>query len=611
MVSDRRQSSPSLVEEIQMLRNLKIPYKFPLLMICFALLSAILMGVISLRQATNSMEQEAEARMVSLLDSRAATLDQYFDNIQNDLRFHAQSPFVEQAFSDFTAAWGDLAENQAGYLRRHYIDLNPYSSGQEFGLLFADDGSLYSDTHRNFHSPMVNLVRTGGYHDAFLISADGDIVYSVLKEQDYATNVLENPNVAPLREIFEGVVRTDPQRAQSSSGILFTDFEAYGPSAEQVAGFVGMSVYDDESNLLGVLAFQFSIDAVNSIMQVTSGMGETGETYLVGPDNLMRSDSRFLSGRSILTTHVETASVAQAYLGFTGVHIVEDYRDRPVLSAYAPLNAMGVWWVILAEMDQDEILAPVRELTVFLSISGAAISIAIAVLGYLLATDLSRPIVTMTNVMSRLAKNDLGVNISVDDRTDEIGQMARALFDFKEFAIEGERIKKELSHVAQHDGLTGLPNREFAVGYLENVIRKNNTTGQPFAVMLADIDNFKQVNDILGHDVGDQVLKELSNRFRYVMQGQNTACRLGGDEFLFVLPDCATLEDCERIANKVLEETKVSFALSGQEQVMQLSVGVARYPVDAISANALMKAADQAMYQAKRAGKNQFSLSSG
>lgn len=594
---------------MQLLRNLKISYKFPLLMICFALLSAIVMGGISLRQATNSMEQEAKARMISLLESRAATLDQYFDNIQNGLGFHAQSPFVEQAFSEFIVAWDDLAENQAGYLRRHYIDLNPYSNGQEFSLLTADDGSYYSDIHRSFHSPMVNLIRTSGYHDAFLISTDGDIIYSVLKEQDYATNLLNDQDVGPLREVFEGVMRTDPQRAQPVNGVLFTDFEAYGPSEGQVAGFVGMSVYDSDSNLLGVLAFQISIDAINSIMQVTSGMGETGETYLVGPDNLMRSDSRFLGGRSILVTQVDTASVAQAQLGYTSVHIVEDYRDRPVVSAYAPLNAMGISWVVLAEMDQQEILAPVRELTVFLSISGAAISVAIAVLGYLLASDLSRPIVTMTNVLKRLAKNDLGVNISVDDRTDEIGQMARALSDFKKVAIEGERVKKELNHMAQHDPLTGLPNRGFAVSYLEDVIRKNKTIGQSFAVMLADIDSFKQVNDVLGHDVGDQVLKELSNRFRYVMQGQNIACRLGGDEFLFVLPECETLGDCNRTATKLLDATKASFVLSGHEQVIQLSVGVARFPNDAISAPALMKAADQAMYQAKLAGKNQFSLS--
>jgi hypothetical protein len=110
-----------------MLRNLKIPYKFPLLMICFALLSAIVMGIISLRQATTSMEREAEARMISLLESRAATLDRYFFNIQNDLRFHAQSPFVQEAFAEFTLGWDALPDAQTSYLQRHYIDRNPYS----------------------------------------------------------------------------------------------------------------------------------------------------------------------------------------------------------------------------------------------------------------------------------------------------------------------------------------------------------------------------------------------------------------------------------------------------------------------------------------------------
>lgn len=171
-------------------------------------------------------------------------------------------------------------------------------------------------------------------------------------------------------------------------------------------------------------------------MHVKAGMGETGEIYLVGSDKLMRSDSRFIGSRSILSTTVDISSVEFAVEGKNGVHFVEAYRGIPVLSAFTQVDIMGVNWAVLVEMDKQEVLAPVYDLALFLILAGVAVILAVTILGYLLATDLSHPIVTMTAVLNSLAKSDLNVNVSVAERRDEIGQMADALVEFKELAIE-------------------------------------------------------------------------------------------------------------------------------------------------------------------------------
>ncbi|NIZ63487.1 GGDEF domain-containing protein [Sedimentitalea sp. CY04] len=588
-----------------MLRDLKIHYKFPLVMICFALLSAIVTGGVAYRQATSAIEGAVSNKLISLLESRAASLRRHFGDIENDLLFHVQSDLVTRALKEFSAAWDTLGENKQHYLKTHYVDRDPITIGQEFSLLAAEDGSVYSEVHRRFHSSFLSLIHTTNYYDSFLISAKGDIVYSALKESDFATNVTTNPDTAALGNLFDQLVHSGGRLGQRWIKTGFSDFVSYTPSDRKIAGFVAAPVFDAEAKLLGLLAFQISIEPINAIMQVTAGMGETGETYLVGPDTMMRSDSRFL-GNSLLSKSVDTVSVAQALTGFDGVQLVDDYRGVPVLSAYAPIDILGITWVILAEMDEQEVLSPVKQMNVYLSISGIAIATAIATIGFYLATDLSQPIVTMTNVMKRLAMNDLGVNVPVVTRKDEIGQMASALTEFKAFAVERDRLQKELSHMSQHDSLTGLPNRGFAISFLAETIREFTERKTPFAIMLADLDGFKAVNDTLGHDVGDQVLMELSNRFQNLLQGRDIVGRLGGDEFLFVLPECDTTDDCERYAQKILESCQSSFAVPNNEFRISLSVGLARFPKDGTVARNLVRAADEAMYEAKNSGKNQF-----
>ena len=571
-------------------------------MISFALLSAIATGVIAYIQATHAIYEEAEAKLYALMESREATLRQYFDVLEKDILFHAQSELIVEALEDFDAAWETLPADRTEYLQALYIAQNPFAAGQRDRYLKADDQSAYSAAHADHHAPFLSLSMARELYDVFLIDLDGNIVYTALKENDFATNLRDHPT-SGLYRAFAAVIET-PDKITP----VFSDFQPYPPSDDQPAGFFAMLVSGADGKPIGVLAYQIAIEKINSIMQVTAGMGDTGETYLVGPDWKMRSDSRFFSGRSILQTEVDTQAVRWAFDGKEGSDEITDYRGVVVYSAYKPIDVLGVRWAIMAEVDKDEILAPSYVLSSYLIVSGIIIASTIAVLGYLLASDLSNPIRTMATAMARLAENDLSTNISVNERRDEVGLMARALVHFRSFAIERAKMQERLNHAANHDSLTGLPNRNHSIEHLQQLLEKRKASNGTVTVMFADLDGFKAVNDKHGHHVGDQILKEVSNRFRYVLRENDLVARIGGDEFLLVISDTMTSPDCRSLAGKLLKSVQKLFTASGTSEDLSISVsiGIAMYPKHATTITDLLRKADEAMYLAKRRGKNQY-----
>lgn len=183
----------------------------------------------------------------------------------------------------------------ARYLQYHYISNNHFPLGEKYQLEHADDQSLYSRVHTQFHHVFKEYQNEFGYYDLFLIdNRDGDIVYSVFKEVDFATNLRSGPfRKSNLTDAFDAA--NELTRADE---VAFIDFDYYRPSYGAPAAFVAALVYDNEVPI-GTLVFQFPVDKLNAIMTDDGmwredGLGETGETYLVGDDFSMRSIPRFL-----------------------------------------------------------------------------------------------------------------------------------------------------------------------------------------------------------------------------------------------------------------------------------------------------------------------------
>lgn len=171
---------------------------------------------------------------------------------------------------------------------------------------------------------------------------------------------------------------------------------------------------------------------------------------------------------------------------------------------------------------------------------------------------------------------------------------------------EQKRADARIEHLATHDGLTGLPNRVMYNQMLGVAVQSALRYGGSFAVLFIDLDRFKFINDTLGHQAGDQLLKEISTRFRQTLRASDIVARLGGDEFVVLVPQVHEKKEIAIIARKIVDAAIAPFVLQGQECRVTASVGIAIFPDDAQDELTLTKSADIAMYAAKEAGKNNY-----
>jgi diguanylate cyclase (GGDEF)-like protein len=165
---------------------------------------------------------------------------------------------------------------------------------------------------------------------------------------------------------------------------------------------------------------------------------------------------------------------------------------------------------------------------------------------------------------------------------------------------------KRLQHQATHDGLTGLPNRVLLTERIDGAIARHHQSGTPFAIFFIDLDGFKTINDSFGHNIGDAVLKDLSQRLQLVMRKDDMLARFGGDEFIVLAEGVTDDAAAARIAEKLLSSFRSAFKLPGIEMGLSPSIGIAMFPRDGDNVDTLLSHADAAMYQVKTSGRNNY-----
>ncbi len=204
-----------------------------------------------------------------------------------------------------------------------------------------------------------------------------------------------------------------------------------------------------------------------------------------------------------------------------------------------------------------------------------------------------------TSLSLSLFKDEHAIPIGIIRYAQDITKRKKA-----ENALEDQ--KQILQHQAYHDALTGLPNRLLFNDRLTQSIEKSQRHGTKVALFFIDLDNFKEINDLLGHDVGDEVLMVVAQRLNGLKRSEDTIARLGGDEFIIIIDDLAVGEDASILALKTIETLTLPMIIGNHELYVSSSIGISLYPDDGNSANDLLKFADAAMYEAKTEGKNNF-----
>jgi diguanylate cyclase (GGDEF)-like protein len=236
------------------------------------------------------------------------------------------------------------------------------------------------------------------------------------------------------------------------------------------------------------------------------------------------------------------------------------------------------------------------------------------------AWTITWPVRRMTAGTRRLAAGDLSARVprggasELDELAQAFNHMAAEL-DRSERAVLGyqaqleQRVEErtlQLRHLAEHDPLTNLPNRRQLFQHLNDLIERSTPSGSRFAVMFLDLDNFKTVNDSLGHDFGDRVLAEIGQRMRQITGAAGFVARLGGDEFTLVFPYSGDPSEVQRRAEQLVEGFKQPLAIDRRDVSVGVSCGVAMFPEHGRDATSLLRAADAALFRAKELGRNQL-----
>ena len=205
----------------------------------------------------------------------------------------------------------------------------------------------------------------------------------------------------------------------------------------------------------------------------------------------------------------------------------------------------------------------------------------------------------------RLTKDGRRIDVSITQSPikDAGGRVIGVSLIFRDIT-ERKQAEEKIRQLAHYDNLTGLPNRALFYDRLGQAIGRARRERHELALLFLDLDDFKAVNDTLGHDAGDELLKAVAERVRQLLRESDTAARIGGDEFTVILPVIRSREDAARVAGKIIEALSAPYGLSGRAREAQVgvSIGIAIHPADAPDADALLKAADTAMYQAKQKG---------
>jgi len=462
---------------------------------------SILVGTMSYYSAKQSLQQVTKDRFISLRNLKADQVQQYFVNLHTQAAVYASDLMVIDATKQFTTAFdayalqandsakyrpmvikhylGEFAQKYARLnggldvnvkslidvldttsfdLQYYYILSNPYLLADKSKLAYADDGSAYSSVHKEFHDIFREYKDKLGLYDLLIADAEsGRIIYSVMKELDFTTSLKNGPYAN------SGIGRAF-QRANATTTagyVVLEDFSKYIPSYNEQAAFIAAPIFSGDTKV-GVMIFQLSTDALNNIMTSNGkweevGLGRTGESYIIGPDYLMRSMSRFFMedpqaylasmkllhldqqvidsmaaqhtniGLQPITTQVGKAVVA----GQEGFTEYTDYRGIKALTAYAPLSIPDLNWGIIFGIDADEALAPAYALgekiawySLFIMV---VISIVAIVVARKLARQLSLPIERLCSSVGVIADSqDLTRRVDSGE-IQEVADMAKAV----------------------------------------------------------------------------------------------------------------------------------------------------------------------------------------
>lgn len=544
-----------------------------MMLLVTSVLSAAVVGAIGYQSGRSSLRESVFDRLTEIRQSQSRQLQDGIGDLKDSLVIYTRGATSIQAVEAFTAGFDQLNNanitpaqqqslvdyytkqfapekaaigedidvdavlpntNASRYLQAYYTA--PFSNFDE-AIKFDDarDGSAWSAANARYNDFFREIVTRFEFEDALLFDTRGNVVYSAYKGVDLGTNVFTGPfKGGPLADAY-----TKALDSNAVDYVGVTDFGEYEPADEPTAWF--LSPIGPQGRVDGVLALQFPISKINRLMTMDrrwkeSGMGNTGETFIVGPDDLMRSDSRlFLEdpeaykrdvvdagtppdvadeaiqrGGTTLVQPVPTEATKLAQRGQSGTLIAEDYLGHETLQAYAPANIEGLRWNVIAKINTSEAFAPVSAFTRTLVLSTVVIIFVVCLAAMLLARLFVRPIRRLEAGAQQISSGDYDISLPVHSR-DEFGDLTVAFNDMSRNLTIKEELLAEQRRENDRLMLSLMPEpvvQRYREG--EETIAQDH---QDVTVIFADVVGLDDLSSELSSDQLLTIVNRLTRQF--------------------------------------------------------------------------------------------------
>jgi len=616
---------------LDLLRRVEIRHRLIAAFILFSLIPILISGYLSYVESTAAITQKAEIFSKEVVSQVSKNIVWRMEQIETDSGNVVLSDGVQDALgqveSGNTGQQSEARQEMTRLLLEHYGAL---AFINEKYLLDTHDRIMDTQTFAQLTQGVLRFVKQapdrngrpywGSYENgvgqenigmgrAIIGKSDnrqiGNLVLVVSPE--YFATIFNDAAPDSGAEIYVLDASNNKViiRAGNASRTAGNDATAEPALIEKIAQHQGSS----NSNNAGSPASSNALGHVNGdVSGIGTGTGKSTTASSIDPSG---SPSRALSG----------------FVDFIG------QRHAPYLAAYA--NIPGTRWYVVSTIPKKKLMAEaqsVRNQVVLLGLSGFVLSIFLA---YFISHSISAPLSELVRKMHNTG-HDAGAGINgthpdpdvieaASSRVTGKDELSRLAGHFESMrAAITQKIQKindinatleltvatrtaELWKQANFDALTQLPNRQMFYDRLNEEALLSQISGQPVAVMLIDLDRFKEVNDSLGHDTGDILLIEAAKRIISCVTESDTVARLGGDEFTVILPGRSDAERIDACAKAIIHKLADPFRLGTNEAFISASIGITLYPNDATELEVLFKNVDQAMYAAKNAGRNRFS----
>ncbi|RYB93763.1 HAMP domain-containing protein [Nocardioides oleivorans] len=482
-----------------------IQSKLLLMLLLTSIISTVIVGWFGFRSGTDSLRDATYSRLSEVGDERLKAIQDFVANQRGAVVLDSQGVGVE-ASRAFNSAFRELDGAQvsdaqqadlesfysdtyiphlnngtggdfdaAGFVPRGgatgYLQANYTISSTDFdevaGLDDAGDGSAWSAANARFNPYFRAVGESLGLDDVLMLDGDGNIVYSLYKGAELGTNIVTGDfRSGGLQQVFQ-----DSVRSNSRDFVATADFESYLPSYGAPTMFIASPI-GTEGRLTGVLVYELSSEKINGVLSGDAqagefqGLGDTGEAYLVGPDETLRTDSRelFTDGeefrdeainagnsadtvdlimatqRTMLLLQDRSTPAERAGRGQDGTIETTDYLGHDVLAAYQPADIPGLAWSLVTKISADEALAPINDFARNLLIATALVILLVCAASILMARVFTIPLNRLVDGVRAVAGGDLGAQVDSGNRRDEFGDLGAAFNDMSSSLNSKQRL---------------------------------------------------------------------------------------------------------------------------------------------------------------------------